>query len=231
MTVSETITDSVSETVDSTTLAALFRQLPLESRCRVCRNDKVRKTVNDLLATGSSYAYIVRALGEENARLDKRDRITVDSVSNHCARHFPVQQAARATYREILERRAQENRVDFVNAVATAITPLAFYKTLMVRAYETLVDPQTKVDVHTGLIAATRLQELTGRDAGQLKMIDLRQQMDRIVLAAREFIPEELHDAFLAAVEGRPAPARTIEAPAPGLREFSPPAPKDENDI
>jgi hypothetical protein len=31
-----------------------------------------------------------------------RDRVTVDSVRNHAARHFPVQQAARATYREIL---------------------------------------------------------------------------------------------------------------------------------
>ncbi len=197
----------------------------------MCRNDKVRKTVNDLLATGSSYAYIVRALGEENARLDKRDRITVDSVSNHCARHFPVQNVAKATYRAILERRAEENGVDFVNGVATAITPMAFYETVMVRAYETLVDPATRVDVNTGLIAAARLHELTGRDAGQLKMIDLRQQMDRIVVAAREFIPKELHEAFLARVEGRPAPARTIEPPAAGVRESSPPTLNDEDDI
>jgi hypothetical protein len=62
-------------------------------------------------------------------------------------------------------------------------------------------------------------------------MIDLRQRMDRIVVAAREFIPEEHHEAFLARVEGRRAPTRTIEAPAPMVREFSPPAPKDEDDI
>ena len=29
-----------------------------------------------------------------------------DSFRNHCARHFPVQQVARATYRAIVERRA-----------------------------------------------------------------------------------------------------------------------------
>jgi hypothetical protein len=203
----------------------------LEPRCRVCRNDEVRKKVNDLLASGSSYAFILRALEQDNAKLDRRDRVTIDSIRNHTARHFPVQNVARATYREILERRAKENGLDFVEAVGTALTPIAFYETVMVRAYETLVDPDTKVDVNTGMVAAARLQELTGRHAGQLKMIDLRQQMDRIVVAAREFIPEELHEAFLARVEGRPAPARTIEAPTPGVREFSPPAPKDEDII
>ena len=83
----------------------------------------VRKKVNDLLATGASYAMIVRALAADNAELDKRDRVTIDSIRNH-ARHFPVQNVAKATYREILERRAQENRVDFVEGVATALTPI-----------------------------------------------------------------------------------------------------------
>ena len=80
----------------------------------------VRKKVNDMLATGASYAMVVRALAADNAELDKCDRVTIDSVRNHCARHFPVQSVAKATYREILERRAQENRVDFVEGVATA---------------------------------------------------------------------------------------------------------------
>ena len=55
---------------------------------------QVRKKVNDLLATGASYAMVLRALGEDNAKLDKCDRVTVDSVRNHCARHFPVQQTS-----------------------------------------------------------------------------------------------------------------------------------------
>jgi hypothetical protein len=58
-----------------------------------------------------------RALGDVNATLDKCDRVTIDSIRNHTARHFPVQNAAKATYREILERRAKENAVDFVEGV------------------------------------------------------------------------------------------------------------------
>ena len=87
MTASETISDGVSEMVESTELAALFRQLPLEPRCRVCRNDALRAKVNGLLAVGASYAMILRAIADDNTRLDKRDRITIDSIRNHTARH------------------------------------------------------------------------------------------------------------------------------------------------
>ena len=35
----------------------------LEPRCRICRNDVLRKKVNDMLAAGASYAMVLRALG------------------------------------------------------------------------------------------------------------------------------------------------------------------------
>jgi hypothetical protein len=73
----------------------------------------------------ASYAMVLRALADDNAKLEKNDRVTIDSIRNHTVRHFPVQQVARAAYREILERRAKDNSVDFIEGVATAITPLA----------------------------------------------------------------------------------------------------------
>ena len=85
--------------------------------------------VNDLLASGASYAMTLRALGDDAVG------VTSDSIRRHSERHFPVQNAARATYREILERRAQENSVDFVDGVATAITPMALLETVMVKGY------------------------------------------------------------------------------------------------
>jgi hypothetical protein len=117
MTVMKTITESLGETVDSMELPALPHPFHLEPRCRVCRNDAMRRKVNDLLAVGASYPMILRTLQDDNAKLDQRDRVTIDSIRNHTARHFPVQNLAKATYREILERRAQENGVDFVEGV------------------------------------------------------------------------------------------------------------------
>ena len=157
MALSQAVAAPIEEIVGSVELAPR-NGFHLEPRCRVCRNDDSRTKVNDMLAAGASYAMIQRALDEGNARLDKRDRVTIDSIRNHSARHFPVQNVARATYREILEQRAKENGVDFVEGVATAITPMALYETIMVKGYETLVDPDTKVDVNTGMIAAGRLQ-------------------------------------------------------------------------
>ena len=206
MTVSETVADSIGEIVDSIELPALLHDIHIEPRCRICRNDPVRKKVNDMLATGLSYAMITRAVEEDNTKLDKRDWITIDSIRNHTARHFPVQNVAQATYRRILERRAQENGVDFVNAVATAITPMAFYETVVVKGYATLVDPDTQVDVSTGMIAAGRLQALIESRASGTNVAQLIAQLDRIIRAIHDSVPEELWDEVLDKIDG-PVPA------------------------
>src|SRR5208283_647593 len=133
-----------------------------EPRCHVCRTDSIRERVNAMLANGSSYAQIVRAVAAEGA-----GELSLDSVRNHASRHFPVQNAAQATYREIVERRAAENRIDFVAGVATAITPLAFYETMMVKGFQRLVQDDTEVSIETGLRAAEKLQAVLGaRDPG-----------------------------------------------------------------
>ena len=76
-----------------------------------------------------------------------------------------------------LERRARENAVDFVEGVATALTPIAFFETFMVKSYETLVDSDTRVDMNTGIVAASRLQAVIGsRDYS----IDIAEMVARI---------------------------------------------------
>ncbi len=107
-------------------------------------------------------------------------------------RHFPVQSAARATYREILERRAKENGVDFTNGVATAITPMAFFEAVMVRAWEALVDQDAAVDANTGMAAASKLQAVTESRAGEMSMAEVMVRMDRVIRAVRTSVPPEL---------------------------------------
>ena len=191
MSVSQALANPVDEIMESSALAAR-NGFYLQPRCRVCRNDALRRKVNDLLATGASYAMIVRALAADNAELDKCDRVTIDSVRNHCGRHFPVQNVAKATYREILERRAKANGVDFVEGVATAITPIAFFETVMVKSYQTLVDSNTKVDVNTGIVAAGRLQSLIDSRDYSRDLLLMRVQMDQICDAVKSTVPQEM---------------------------------------
>ena len=190
------------ETAPLNELATRINGLPVEPRCRVCRNDEVRQKVNDLLSSGASYAMILRTLEQDNAKLDTRDRVTIDSIRQHTRRHFPVQNVARATYRAILERRAQQNGVDFVKGVATAITPMAFFETVMAKGYETLVDSDTRVEVNTGMIAAARLQALIESRAGGTRIADLRVQMGRIIDAIHSSVPEELWPEILRKIGG-----------------------------
>lgn len=195
--------DAATATVSTPAVDSLY----LEPRCHVCRNDEARQKVNELLAAGASYAMTVRALGGDTGD------VTANSIRRHAERHFPVQNAAKATYREILERRALENSVDFVEGLATAITPMALLETVMVRGYETVVDPDTTVDVKTGVLAACRLQEMIDSHADQADWASTQAEMGRIVKVVRTFIPSERWPEVQAAVRGE-APIRK-----PGVQE------------
>jgi hypothetical protein len=205
MTLSPAALSSPDQTATSMASVAQIDRLHLEPRCHVCRNDHVRQKVNDLLASGASHTMTLRALGDDAVE------VTSDSIRRLAGRHFPVQNAARATYREILERRAEETHVDFVDGVATAITPLALLETLMVKGYETLVEPDTKVDVKTGMLAACRLQELIDSREGQPDMARMWADMDRIIKVVKTFIPSERWPEVQAALRGE-APIRNSEA-------------------
>ena len=213
------------ETAPFNELAPRINGLPIEPRCRVCRNDTLRIKVNDLLASGASYAMILRTLEQDNAKLDKRERVTIDSIRQHTKRHFPVQNVAKATYCRILEQRAQQNSVDFVEGVATAITPMAFLETVMVKGYENLVDSGTKVDVSTGMIAAGRLQALIESRASGTRIADLRVQMGRIIDAIHSSVPHALWPEILRKIDGPVAadtPADEIEDGDDGEDEYDP---------
>lgn len=199
----EMVDDAVDEAME---LAPSIDGFHIEPRCRVCRNEQMRKKVNDLLASGVSYAMISRAIEDDNVTLDKRDRVTIDSIRNHTARHFPVQHTARATYREILERRAAENGIDFIEGVVTAITPMAFFETMMVKGYGTLVDEHTHVSYRDGMTAALKLAEALRQADGEYDAAKMNVQLGRMINAVKEFIPEDRWPELQARLRGEPPP-------------------------
>ncbi|MFZ3315880.1 MAG: hypothetical protein WA622_17445, partial [Mycobacterium sp.] len=155
MTLPQAAFSMADEAAASTVSAPEIDRLHLEPRCHVCRNDEVRQQVNDLLASGASYAMTLRALGDDSAV-----GVTSDSIRRHAERHFPVQNAAKATYREIVERRAREAQIDYVNGVATALTPMALYEVVMNESFRRLAAGDVDVSLDAGLRAAEKLQAL-----------------------------------------------------------------------
>ena len=131
-------------------------------------------------------------------------------MRNHADRHFPVQNAAQATYREIVERRAVENQIDFVAGVRTALTPMAFFETIMAKSYERLVEDGTEVSPETGLRAAQNLQAIIGNGDRGHEMAQMLADMNRIIEVMLTVVPESLHEEILARLAGvssvQPAP-------------------------
>jgi uncharacterized protein (UPF0210 family) len=123
-----------------------------------------------------------------------------------------VQNVAKATYREILERRAKENGVDFIEGVATAITPMAFLETVMVKGYENLVDERTTVGYRDGMAAALKLHEELRKDAGDYDKVHLMAEMGRIIEVVRTFIPAERWPDVQAALRGEAPISRQTQA-------------------
>ncbi|MHC6215200.1 hypothetical protein [Rhodococcus ruber] len=193
---SQVVGDLVDEALGSVALAETAHNPRIEPRCRVCRDDYVRETVNQMLARGASYAGIVRALAAEDATSDDQ-RVTVDSVRRHCERHFPVQQVAAATYREIVERRARENRIDFAGGLAVALTPIAMFEVVMQKAFAHLVDDDTIVNVETGLRAAEKLHALAQETSTGPDIVDMMVQLQRITAAVKAVVPREMWGQIL----------------------------------
>ena len=76
--------------------------------------------------------------------------------------------------------------------MATALTPIAFFETVMVKSYETLVDSDTKVAVNTGIVAASRLQSLIDSRDYSRDLLVMKVQLGQINEAVRSVVPESM---------------------------------------
>jgi hypothetical protein len=205
----------------------------IEPRCYVCCEIESRELVNKLIAGGLTNREITETCAGINARRreagDNR-LITAKNVYHHRVMHFNVDYPALAVYRGIVERRAAEANRDHLNGVGHAVTPYAVLETTMVKGYSHITDEETLITTKETIDAATKLHELMSRDAGRQKMDELRATMERIVQAAQEFIDPADRDAFLARIEGRQPPPRTVESVVSTVREFDPGTVKDDDE-
>ena len=211
------------------------------SKCPVCCEDESKRLVNSLLGAGLTNREITECCEAINTRRRANDDQRL--ISAYCVwkhrQHLGFDAAAAAVYREILERRAQEDNQDYVNGIGHAITAYAVLETVMVKGYRGLTAEDEDAPTPTigeTMKAAKDLHEMTKSDAGQRRMADLLYQMDRIVNAAQEFVPAHLQDAFLARVQGRDTAGlrvlseRAHETAREAIREFSPSTKVDEDD-
>lgn len=199
-----------------------------ETRCRVCLSDAV-DPVNTMLAHAMTYADILRSLEPLNRRLPEDKRITYNSIRTHATRHFPIEETAKATYRRMVEKRAEQHDVDFVRGVGGALTPLAYLDVTMQKGFESLVQDDTVVSVETGLRAAEKLHELAKQEQNETDVAQMMLRVNALVNAVKAEVPEEMWERIAARVEGRVekfdpnvVDAEVEEEPVPEVSGYDP---------
>lgn len=181
----------------------------IEPRCKICREEPVRRLVNKLLGLGITRPAVVDALEVFNASREPKDRITYDNVYHHQKRHFDPSQPARAVYDAIVKRRAAETDPDYENAVGAKVNALSYLETMMLKGYETLIDEETTISPTDGAKAAVQLHELTRKDAGPQQIAEIMARQNRIIAAIQEVVPPQYVARLLERLDG---PATAIEA-------------------
>lgn len=73
------------------------------------------------------------------------------------------------------------------------------------------MDPDTKVDVNTGMIAAGRLQSLIDSRAGQPDLLQVRLQFNQILNAVKSTVPEEMWGDIVEQLDQAQQPALSFD--------------------
>ena len=71
----------------------------------------------------------------------------------------------------------------------------------MVKSYETLVDSDTKVDVHTGIVAAGRLQAVIDSRDYSRELLVMKVQLGQTSNAVRSVVPESMWEQIIRQME------------------------------
>lgn len=201
--------EAVRREIEKVRIAGREYKFVPETRCRVCQEESSRTLVNRLLVAGLTYQAIVNALEPLNKERPKNNKINYSSVWQHARRHFPIEEAARAVYREILEKRAIEQDQDFIAGTGSIVNVFSYLEAMANKGWETMSDPGTQVSAQEGMAAIVKLHELTRKDVGFQEQAEAQRQMGRIIQTVLEVVPEELRPEIMRRLRDEKRPEMT----------------------
>lgn len=174
------------------------------AQCRICQTEGATSVTNKMLSYGATHQDILDVLQPLNLRRPKNEPITLNVIGHHARNHFPLEEAANAVYRKLIEKRAAEAEKDFINGVGGAVTALGFLDVVVQKGYENLVEEDVIVGVDTAIRAAKELATIEAqRDSNDNDIADVMVKMDQVIKAVRDVVPEEMWDQIAARIQGQ----------------------------
>jgi hypothetical protein len=189
--VSKEVEDQVVETLSTLEVAGKLHKFKRTDRCRICRDDQLKASVNKMLARAFTYRDILNALIGENRSRKRLEQITYNVLYNHATEHFPLDKAAVAVFRAIQEKNAIQHGQDFIEGVGTILNAFTYLQTVEAKGYETLISEDTVIDPIIGMQASVKLHELVSKEGQEREeLMELRYQLGIIMEAVKEESPE-----------------------------------------
>ena len=157
------------------------------AQCRICQTEGASEVTNKMLSHGATYADVMSVLEPLNLRRPKNDQITISSIGHHARNHFPLEEAANAVYRKLVEKRAAEAEKDFINGVGGAVTALGFLDVVVQKGLENIVKQEVSVNPDTAIRAAKEIAAIEAqRDKDDTDIASVMVKMDEVIRAVRE---------------------------------------------
>lgn len=177
------------------------------ARCRICQTEGAASVTNKMLSHGATYNDVLSVLQPLNLRRPKNEQINLNSIGNHARNHFPLEEAANAVYRKLIEKRAEEAEKDFINGVGGAVTALGFLDVVVQKGYENLVKEDVVVGPDTAVRAAKELASIEAmRDKDDTDIAEVMVQMNSVIEAVREEADPATWARIVARLNNDPAP-------------------------
>lgn len=193
------------------------------ARCRICQTEGAASVTNKMLSYGATYQDVLDILQPLNLRRPKNDQINLNSISNHARKHFPLEEAANAVYRKLIEKRAEEAERDFVNGVGGAVTAMGFLDVVVQKGYENLVKEDVVVSPDTAVRAAKELASIEAqRDQDDTDIAEIMVQMNSVIEAVREEADPATWARIVARLNNEPVPNGNQQAIEAEVEEEEP---------
>lgn len=156
----------------------------VEPRCAVCKS-KFRRTIDQLLVMGVSFAEIARQFESEG--------MTRRGLSNHKRKHLSVEQAA---VRQIIEEKARQIGEDVENTSRLLLTRKGYMEVAMMKSYQAILDG-TLVPEPRDIVHMISLMEKMEKDTSAAQVDEMLRDFNAFSQAVKEIVGKDDYEKIL----------------------------------
>lgn len=170
-------------------------------QCKICNtSDDLRSIIDSLLLFPKSYKEVLRAIQpiQEKLGIKDGDQITYENIRVHQKKHLPME---KALVREVIERRAKEKNISILDAGERMLTAEAFYEIILAKGFEEIAMGYSKPTLTQTMHAMEMLRTIEKEDSSDYRPEELINQLDMILLAIREVLPDSMKEALFRKIE------------------------------